>query len=222
MNGQEATVKPVIDKKAAEIVATGSFSETAAAAGGIAITIIALAGVLPTLLAGIAAIVTGAALLMEGGAVAAKMAGEIAHEESRAEMAELTGGLTSEFIAGAAGVVLGILALIGIAPMTLLAVAAVTFGGGLVMGAMVTTELRHVQVAASPATYARHGIERAVSAANGVRALFGFGAVALGILALNYSPTSLVLSLVAYLVVSVSVLLSGSTVGAKMVSALRH
>jgi hypothetical protein len=221
MNGQNTTATPVIDKQAAEVVAKGSISETAAAAGGIVIVILALAGVLPVLLAGVAAIVAGAALLLEGGAIAARMAGEIAHEEPRKEVAEFTGGLTSEFIAGATGIVLGILSLIGIAPMTLLAVVAVTFGGGLVMGSMVTTEIRHVQVAASPATYASHNIERAVTAASGVRALFGFAAVALGILALADSPVSLVLSLVAYLVISVSVLVSGTAVGAKMVSVLR-
>jgi hypothetical protein len=213
---------PVIDKGAAKIVAGGSFSETVTAMGAIAIAIIALVGVLPTLLAAIAAIVTGAALLMEGSAISARMAREIAREGFTADSAELAGGLTSEFIAGAAGVVLGILSLLSLAPMTLLAVAAVTLGGGLVMGSMVSSEVRHVQVAASEPHYARHAIERAVSAANGVRAMFGLGAVTLGILALIYPMASLILSLIAYLVVGVSVMLSGSAVGAKMMSAMRH
>lgn len=42
-------------------------------------------------------------------------------------------GLTAEFLAGIAGIVLGLLALLRIVPMTLLLVAVITYGGTLML-----------------------------------------------------------------------------------------
>ena len=53
------------------------------------------------------------------------------------------GGFTAEFVGGAAGIVLGILALVGIAPEILCSVAVLVFGGTLLFGSGMTGMLRN-------------------------------------------------------------------------------
>ena len=85
--------------------------------GGIAtivLAIIGLSGVKPDILASIATIVFGAALLIQGGA----MLSEFAEMEVTpdAHVATGGGGLSALFLVGVGGIVLGVLALLGVRP----------------------------------------------------------------------------------------------------------
>ncbi len=203
---------------------TGSLGEAIGGAGGVVLSILGLTGILPVQLAAVGAIALGGGLLFEGGAIAARYTKLVPHMgESWVNLAELGGGMTAEFMGGAAAMLLGILALLGVAPMILLPVTALVFGGTLVFGTGVTTRLRHLDVPESK--YHQHlqeMIREAMAAAAGVQLLIGLGASALGIIALVGVANPTMLSLVAFLAVGSSILLSGSAITARMLSIFQH
>ena len=103
---------------------TGSASRDTAAYGGfvdaiggvatIVLAIIGLSGAKPEMLVAIATIVFGAALLVQGGAILSEYVG-IIFPDGAGSMEEFGGSSVSAlFMAGAAGIVLGILALVGV------------------------------------------------------------------------------------------------------------
>ena len=49
------------------------------------------------------------------------------------DIAEVGGGITAEFRAGLSGITLGVLALLGIQPVTLMAIALIVYGSALIM-----------------------------------------------------------------------------------------
>src|SRR5437764_8037100 len=92
-------------------VASGSVMAAIVAIAVIALSIVGLAGVYPLTMAAIATVIIGAAILIEGGTFEAARAGD-------------SGAMFSTNAMGAvAGIVLGILALMGVASITLLSVA---------------------------------------------------------------------------------------------------
>jgi hypothetical protein len=118
-------------------------SEEVFAAIGIALAIIGLAGAAPRVLDTIAVIVLGATFLCERWTVAGAHEGfDVRRPAERA--------LTAESIAGWAGVVLGILSLLRVAPTVLAPIAVIVFGAGLVFG--VTMGWRTERVIAGVAT----------------------------------------------------------------------
>ena len=77
----------------------------------------------------------GISLLCEGGTVGARFSRLLANATGKeANYANLGGGLTAEFMAGATGIVLGLLSLLGVVPTVLPAVAVIVFGGALLLG----------------------------------------------------------------------------------------
>lgn len=211
------------EMRSAETLAGGSMAEAVAGIAGVVLAIIALAHVFPAYLGPIAAIVIGAGLVLEGGAVAARYAGllESVGDTTGTEV-ELGGGMSAELLGGVAGIVLGILALIGIVPLALEAVAAIVFGAALLLGCAATAGLNRMAVRRWWGLLPSEGISRhvaseAVSAANGAQLLVGLGAIVLGIIALVMIPeyNSLVLSLVAFLCVGASLLVSGAALSGK-------
>ncbi|HLH47970.1 MAG TPA: hypothetical protein VKV96_01405, partial [Roseiarcus sp.] len=109
-----------------------SFAPMGEAAGGVAVVVLAilgLANVAPLTLVSVAVIVVGAALLMQAAAQSAEFARMVtATDTGEFTVADLAGGVTVEYLTGSAGIVLGILALLGIASVTLVAVALIVFG----------------------------------------------------------------------------------------------
>jgi hypothetical protein len=208
----------------AEVISGGSLAEAICGIGAIVLAIVALAGTLPVHLSAIAAIVLGGGLLLEGAAIGArfgKLLGEIVGP--RFSMAELGGGMTAEFFAGAAGIVLGILALVGIVSVTLLSVAAIVFGAALLLGAGATSSLNALIV---EHRYRAHEVVRRVagtmvSGTAGAQVLVGLSAIILGIVALT-DVHPLTLSLVAFLAVGAAVGVSGLALCTKMLEMLRR
>lgn len=214
---------------------TSTYSETSAATtvssyggfadafGGIAtivLAIVALAGINAAVMVPIAVIVFGAALLIQGGTLLS----EHARIMVPADAGEFNGGnLSAVFLVGASGIVLGVLALLGIAATTLSAVAIIAFGAALVM---TSNSVRELHVARR--TIARAGVHNAsefvasemASGSAGVQLLAGLTAVVLGILAVaGTNPPILILS--ALIVVGATVLLSGSALSGMVMGFMR-
>jgi hypothetical protein len=207
----------------AKMVSRGSLTEAVCGAATVVLAIIALAGAAPRYFAPVATIVFGAALVAHGGAVAARLR-ELFYEEvapsERTARIELGGGTGAELIGGVTGIVLGILALIGVAPAVLMGVAVLVFGGALLLGSGETAELGTFGEPSIHHRLARVAHE-ASRAAAGAQALAGAGAIVLGILALAGLAT-LELALVALLILGAAVVLSGSAVSSRMSSVIRR
>jgi hypothetical protein len=115
---------------------TAAFTtELILALGAVVLAIIGLVGLFPTPLAAIAAIALGVMLLSEGASIMFR-AYELLAEAGAGEtvaVSEVSRAITTEFLAGVAGVVLGILALVGVVPLTLMSVAVITYGAMLMV-----------------------------------------------------------------------------------------
>jgi hypothetical protein len=90
------------------------------------LAILALVGILPRELTSVAAIAVGAAFFCEGGTLAAAYRRTLSRSVIRA-------GITAEFLAGLAGIVLGILALFLDLTMSLLGAAIIVFGATMLL-----------------------------------------------------------------------------------------
>ena len=211
------------DSNYARVIAGGSLAEGIAGAAAVALAIIALAGIMPRFLLSIATILVGAAFLFESGAISSRI-GSIYRDVGKGHtVSEIGGGVTAEFIAGLTGVALGILALIGIVPLTLIPVAVIVFGASLLIGSTVTGRINsYIATSQYPEGHALRSITNdALMAASGVQVLIGLGAIVLGILALiGYKP--LVLSLVGVLCVGVADLLSGTAISSRFMGVFRR
>lgn len=215
------TSRPVSDERVVEAVGAGSATEAIGGAAAVVLAIIGLAGGLPVAMMSIATIVLGGAILLDSIAIGGRyerLVRDTWGAEARVHKAQLGTGLSAESLAGVAGIVLGILSLLGMMPLTLCSIALIVFGGGLMLGSMArrrfnATSMSHYGAGAGHT--AVRALEEATSVAAGGDVLIGIGAVVLGILALlGLYPLTLVL--VGYLGVGGAVMLGGSVLGTKM------
>jgi hypothetical protein len=208
------------EERPLKIVAGGSIAEAIAGAAAVVLAILGLSGSMPLYMAAIATLALGVALLAQGGAVASQWS-RLARETSAYRgdsRVDLGGGVAAETFGGAAGVVLGILALLDILPTVLLPVALLVFGGTLLLGSRVTVDLSSVadlQGRRLPMT------REASLGATGLQSLAGVAGLVLGILSLvGTAPLTLVL--VGLLAISAAVLLSGSAATTQVLGSLRR
>jgi hypothetical protein len=204
----------------AKAVRRGTIGEAFGGAIGVVLAILGLAGVLPEYMAAIASIAIGAALLAQGGALAARWS-HLHSEAAGIETAEIGTGMSAELFGGAVGVALGVLALVGVAPQYLLPIALIVFGGTLLLGT--ATEADLAQLARPNALEAGKAklVREATVAASGTQLLVGIAAVVLGIVGL-VGPARLLVTLVGMLVVGGSILLTGATLGGRMMMVMRR
>jgi hypothetical protein len=208
---------PVEVRKTAEWVAGGSIGETIVGVSALVLSIIALAGIENIMVAAIVSILLGAALLLTGWSMGARYVYLIHETEGGlwSTAAELGGGITAAFLGGTAGVVLGLLVLLGTATEILLPVAAIVFGGTLLLTCGATSKVNYLRMIGTRAERKEMALAReAVGAASSLQVLFGLGAVVLGILALLHIHWA-ILTLVGLLAVSVSMVLSGAAVSGR-------
>jgi hypothetical protein len=190
----------------------------AEAVGGIAtivLSIIALSGTVTTFLLAIATIVFGAALLIEGTSIAT----DYAHMRSSVpgDVLEIgAGGLASVFLSGVTGIILGVLALLGIAAPVMTSVAVIVFGGALLLSASSTLNLHTLKIRMSGDVVASEMMAGTAIA----QALVGISAVVLGILAVAGHASS-VLTLVGLLVLGAGILTTGNGMNNAMTSMFR-
>lgn len=165
-------------------IASASVMEAIVAIAIIALSIVGLAGVYSLTMAAIATIITAAAVLLEGGAF----------DRARMNLDSGMGinGLSAEMLGAVAGVILGVLALMGVAPVTLLSIAVLVFGVTFLLnGAMSTHQVQG-------------GIDGHV--------LIGMSVAVLGLLSvIGISPVTLVL--VGLLILGAMALFGGSLKG---------
>jgi hypothetical protein len=222
---REQTARSYMDQpekeKMLEFVSGGTEIEAIAGIGVVVLAILGLAGILPLYMTAIATIVAGAALLFGGGAVASRFDYLRRHAADEAKFAELSGGVSVEFVGGAAGVVLGILALIGMVPATLLPVAAIVFGGSLLIGTSATSRLNHFPTIGETQTQGDYWAREATAGATGAQLLIGLAAIALGILAL-VGFSWMTLTLVALLCVGSATFFTGTSLTSRLQAVLHH
>jgi hypothetical protein len=190
------------------------------AIGGVAtiiLAIVALSGVNQPMLAAIATIVFGAALLIQGGTMLTEYTKLMSPlGTGMTEEVAGGGGLSALFLVGAAGIVLGVLSLIGIAEHTLMAAAVIAFGSALLLSSNSVWHLYRAKQASyrAGAAPARSGAEflagEMASGSAALQCLAGLAAIVLGILAVTGTNPN-VLTLVGLLVLGATVLLTGST-----------
>jgi hypothetical protein len=190
---------------AGEAEPIGLLSEGAAGIAVIVLMVIALAGISVGALASIATIVIGVGLLVQ----AFNSAAEGAKIVNPGTGVELGGEVMVDCLAGVTGIVLGILALVGINVVHLLPAALIVFGGALLLSGAISMRPRNVAVAGA-------GIEPRImtyqgsAAAGGMEVLIGIAAIVLGILALILAASG-ILVLVGLLAVGAALLLVSAT-----------
>lgn len=210
------------EEEAAKYVMGGSLLE---GLGGALAALMAIAALffLPGRLAAVAVIVVGIALLVDAGALIARLSRiliEVCAGERDAE--EMRGGVTAEFVGGTVAVVLGCWSLTGAEMWTLLSVADIALGLALLLdtGAMVHLNFLVVRRPGQMET-PMSTASTLVRAAAGIQMLSGFGATILGILAFA-GINAEVLSMVALLVIGCSTALSGASLSWRMARVVYH
>ncbi len=213
------TIGHAEELRSAKFVLGGSLSEGIAGGAAVVLTLLGLSGIMPVVMLPVANIVMGAAFLLEGGAVSARFSKLLAETSyDRLDSAELGVGMTSEFVGGIAGLVLGILSLLKLYPMYLVPVAVIVYGGTLMFSSGVTVRLNALELEGEQeGTKFKRIAHEAMNAAAGVEFLLGLSTVVLGIIALTGIYTA-VLSLVALLLVGVTGFLTGAAVSSRMFS----
>jgi hypothetical protein len=205
-----------------EVVTNGSVIEATGGFVAVVLSILALASIAPAYLLPITTIALGIGLLFEGGTVALRywrLPDEVV--TGRWASMELAGGMITEFLAGIAGIVLGILALLGFAGGLLMTTAALVFGAALLLGSGLPVRLNYLETnQEKPETAHRFGrlMTRLAALA---QVVFGAAGCVLAILGLvGIAPV--ILTTVAFLILGVAVLFSGSAVASRIMGLLHR
>lgn len=208
------------DVMATERIGYGGFID---AAGGIAtmvLAIVGLTGTSATMILSVVTIIFGAALLIQGGAMLSEYARIIFPVGAKSASLDHFGGgtLSSVFLAGSTGVVLGVLALLGNFPTMLSSIAIIAFGAALVLSSNAVLNLQQLRVATmrSAEPHAHTGGEilaaEMATGSAGIQALAGLAAIVLGILSVTGNVANPVaIGLVALLGLGATLVMTGTT-----------
>ncbi len=208
------------------VLAGGSTLETL---GGLVGLVVAIAGfsTLPFQMAGIAIIAIGIALFAQGLAVMSRWRDAVKRFEARSAprgvrgpTPELRGGISTEVFGGLAGVVIGILALSGVAPLVLLPAGVTLFGAVLLLGGAAQPDLVFLAPEKN-AKYARVTYT-AIQTSGSIMALVGVASAVLGILGLLRVGPILTLTLIALLAIGSALLFAGGALTARLARRIVH
>lgn len=202
-------------RQASTVFASGSTLETIGGFAALAVSIIGF-NYRPFTMASIATIAVGAALASQGTAIMARWQEALKRlEGSRFERRELVSGVSTEMFGGLAGIVLGILALIGVNPLVLLPVAAIVFGGALLLGGAAQPDLVYLAPERNPKlarmTYS------AIQTSGGVMILVGVASAVLGILGVLRVGPVLTMTLAALMAIGAALLFAGGALTARFI-----
>ncbi len=203
------------------VEAASSLTESIAGIAVVVLAILALTGIMPVLFVAICTIIAGGALMFQGGSIAAMYTHALTRGRGGIESGG--GAVGAEFIGGAAGIVLGILALLNVAPMVLITSAVIVYGAALLLSAGVMTSAGNVRGYGTGEYDTNQVVAyESIRAAAGSQMFVGLAAMVLGILAiLGIQPVTL--SLIALLAIGVSVMLTGSALsGRSLMFRRRH
>ena len=198
------------DRKTVVVVEGGASVEVGTGLAAIVGTVIGIDGHRPAIMAGIATLLLGIALVTQGGAIASRWRTMLRRLDGvRYDRTELIGGIGTEVFGGIVGIVLAILALAGVVPRILIPTAAIVFGGALLLGGAAQPELANL----APGRNAR---AQAVEASGGIMVIVGIASAVLGILALLDVGPILVLALIALLCVGSALVFAGGALAARL------
>ena len=201
----------------AGITGNSSMIQTIAGAAAVVLTILGLAGMSPMYMAAISTIAVAAALAIQGIAISTCYSHVIHETGGKHPIADFRTGMTAEFIAGAACLVLGVLALLGIEPAVLTSVAVIILGSGVLLGAGIANRLAHfVSHVAPQHPMFNNVVSDALTAAAGAEVLVGGGAIVLGVIALVGSTAAYTLTLIALLALGAGIVATSTAVTGKM------
>ena len=192
---------------ASDVEPVGLLTEGAAGIAVIVLSIIALAGTSPGALASIVTIIIGVGLMVQAFNSAAETSKAMA--ANTVAMPDLGGDVMVDLLCGITGIVLGILALIGINPQYLVPSALIVFGGALLLGGAISMRPRRTQSLA-PGGEMQVMSYQGSAAAGGMEILVGIAAIVLGILSLIFMASG-VLVLVGFLAVGAALLMASAT-----------
>lgn len=207
----------------------GGFVDAVGGIATIVLAIIGLSGTIPSMMLGIVTIIFGAALLIQGGAMLSEYA-RIIFPAGTANFAidQFGGGtLSAVFLAGAAGIVLGVLSLLGIHSTMLTAVAVMAFGSALVLSANSVMNLHRLKMSSTaPENQSAHSgseilASEMASGSAGIQAFAGLAAIVLGILAVVGNNPQ-VLTLVALLALGATLVMTGTTLSGVVLGFMRQ
>jgi hypothetical protein len=201
------------------MLAGGSTLETL---GGLTAVIVAVVGFQERAvqMCAIATIAIGIALLSQGASIMARWRHAVGSlQGAKPDRNELVEGVSTEVFGGAVGIVLGIIALAGVKPDVLVPVAAIVFGGSLLLGGAAQPDLVYLAPDKNP-RFARVTFS-AIQTSGSIMVLAGVAAAVLGILALLDVGPAISLSLVAMLTIGFSLLFAGGALTARFAHRLR-
>ena len=185
--------------------------------GAVGLAIIGLANVAPQFLASIASIAIGMALAFEGGMISARYA-TLVSEGLKTDEFIRVGGVSALFLAGASGIALGILALVGVHPVVLIPVSAVVFGSALILDSGTNERLSVLEARHHAKKESALGVDvirEAAQSSVGMQVMAGATAFILGILGLIHI-VPIVLALVAFLSIGAVNLLSSPLITSRI------
>lgn len=206
-----------------EVESGGAAIETIGGLAVIVLSILGLAGLARDFLAAAAGIVVGVAIFAQGTAVAAEYHNLLSRlTGGTVEATELGAGMSVEIMAGAGAIVLGIIAMIHIAPEILLPSLVIAVGAALILSAGSVQRLNSLKMAAAETpALAQQVMRTATGGAAAGQLLAGIGAGVLGIIALASLPSAasagaaggawLTLTLIGLLVLGSAIMMSGGS-----------
>lgn len=149
--------------------------------------ILALANIAPLVLVSIAVIVAGVLLMIDSAALTQEIVAALtAKAGHNLDAAELPSGQNAGVLGGIAGIVLGILAILGVAPQTLIAVAAIVFGAAVLFDFTARAQAHALRMTTGETPEQSAKLAMATASSTSTAALFaGVGLITLGILALT-------------------------------------
>ena len=204
------------------LVEGGSIVESLIGVFAVVLAILGIIGFSPVVLLSISAMVLGAALFSKGMAVGVRARDIVAHSSGGKLLPnEVRFASTADSIGGIAGIVLGLLSLLGLIPFVLIPVAAIAYGVSLMVGSRLDNRINYYGVLASVhSTPAQRVAEEAVIGSSDMEFFAGIAGIVLGILALVTKDT-LSLALIAMLTVGAILSLTGSSFLGRLVSVFR-
>ncbi|MDA8087264.1 MAG: hypothetical protein M0Z75_11245 [Nitrospiraceae bacterium] len=217
-----STAQELVERRSTGVMAAGVLAEGFVSIGAVILSIIGLANRFPQIMLPISTIAIGSALLFEGGTITARFSSLFSLARVPIDIRQFGLGMTTEFVSGIAGIVLGVMALIGVQPLVLIPAAAIVFGASLILGAGSTARMNAILTQMTEQREAiREVMREAVLAAAGMQILVGIGAIALGVVALT-GINPMALSLVAMLSLGFANLLSETAIINRVTGAARR
>lgn len=205
---------------ARETVGGGWMLAAVAGTGALVLSIIGLTGYYSFYMLTIAAISLGAAFVFAGSTFGAEYL-KLTREARRAT-GFWSGMSGAELVGGAAGIVLGVLGIVGVDPVVLTAIAAIDFGVAFFFSSVSLSRLNRTLNTSYQTPPRFDGIgRRAIRAGVGIQVLIGLSAITLGIIALA-GGAPLYLTLVAFLASGFAFMISGAAVAGRMYVAARE